>query len=181
MYNSPMASNSSQDYIGRTGKIMIVGAWILVLGLLTLFFTHWQERELNPNPAPEGRIADGSREVVLQRNRFGHYVAGGTINGRDVTFLLDTGATHISVPGDLAQDLGLTPGPAYAVSTANGTITVHGTSVDTLELGPIRLRDVRANINPYMQGNEVLLGMSALRDLEFSQRGDRLTLRQFFE
>lgn len=175
-----MTSNRSRDYIGRAGKFMIVGAWVLVLGLLTLFFTQWQAREFNPNQAPESRVTDGGREVVLQRNRYGHYVATGSINGRDVTFLLDTGATHISVPGGLAADLGLEPGPSYRVGTANGTITVRGTTVDTLTLGPIRLHQVRANINPYMDGDEVLLGMSALRDLEFSQRGDRLTLRQVF-
>lgn len=176
-----MNAPDPQDTVGRTGKFMIVGAWILVLGLLTLFFTQWQEREYNPNRDPQARLQDGQREVVLQRNRFGHYVASGSINGKDVTFLLDTGATHISVPGGLAQDLDLKPGPAYRVGTANGTITVRGTTVDSLSLGPIQLHDVRANINPYMEGDEVLLGMSALRNLEFSQRGDRLTLRQLFQ
>ena len=176
-----MSANRSQDYIGRTGKFMIIGAWILILGLLTLFFTQWQAREYNPNRDLRAQVENGNREVILQRNRYGHYVASGSINGHDVTFLLDTGATHISVPGDLARDLGLEPGPSYRVGTANGTITVRGTTVDTLSLGPIQLHDVRANINPYMEGDEVLLGMSALRNLEFSQRGDRLTLRQLFQ
>lgn len=178
MYNSTMASNRSQDYIGRTGKFMIVGAWALILGLLTLFFSHWQERDRNPNRELQARVDGASREVVLQRNRFGHYVATGSINGTPATFLLDTGATQISIPGGLAQDLNLKPGPAYDVSTANGTITVRGTRIATLALGPITLHDVRANINPYMDGDEVLLGMSALANLDFSQRGDRLTLRQ---
>lgn len=181
MYNRPMTSNRSQDYIGRAGKFMIVGAWILILGLLTLFFSQWHAREYNPNRSLEARTTGGAREVILQRNRFGHYVASGRINGKSVTFLLDTGATQISVPGSLARELGLEPGAAFRVSTANGTITVRATRVDTLALGPIQLHDVRANINPYMDGDEVLLGMSALRSLEFSQRGDELTLRQVFQ
>jgi aspartyl protease family protein len=41
------------------------------------------------------------------------------------------------------------------------------------------LQQVRASINPNMQGNEVLLGMSFLKHLEFTQRGDSLTLRQY--
>lgn len=181
MYNAQMNSQPPQDTIGRTGRVMIIAAWVLILILLTLFFSQWQSRERNPNRDPESRLVNGTREVVLQRNRFGHYVASGTINGAPVTFLLDTGATQISIPGDLAGKLGLQPGPAFSVSTANGTITVRGTRLDTLALGPIRLHDVRANINPYMDGDEVLLGMNALRNLDFSQRGDRLTLRQFPE
>jgi len=44
-------------------------------------------------------------------------------------------------------------------------------------IGAIVLRGVRASINPAMQGNTVLLGMSALQHIEFTQRGDSLTLR----
>lgn len=181
MYNAAMSSPPAQDTVGRAGKWMIIGAWILILALLTLFFSAWQERERNPNRDPEARITADAREVVLQRNRHGHYLASGNINGKPVTFLLDTGATQISVPGDLAHELGLKPGPAYQVGTANGTITVRGTQLDSVALGPIHMSDVRAHINPFMDGDEVLLGMSALRNLEFSQRGDQLTLRQFLE
>ncbi len=176
-----MIEHRSHDYIGRMAKFMIVGAWVLILALLTLFFSHWWEHERNPNRVLQTQIDGASRQVVLQRNRFGHYLATGAINGTPVTFLLDTGATQISIPGNLARDLGLKPGPAYGVSTANGTITVRGTWVPELSLGPIVLHDVRANINPYMDGDEVLLGMSALANLEFSQRGDRLTLKQMPE
>lgn len=176
-----MSSHGSQDFIGRAGKFMVVGAWIAILGLLTLFFAQWLEHERNPNRQLDARVQGATREVVLQRNRYGHYLASGSINGEPVTMLLDTGATQISVPGELAEQLDLEPGPAYRVSTANGTITVRGTRIDTLALGPIELRDVRAHINPYMAGDEVLLGMSALGNLEFSQRGERLTLRQILE
>ncbi len=176
-----MTGDRSQDYIGRSAKFMIIGAWILGLALLTLFFSYWQERDRNPNQELQVRVNSGSREVVLQRNRFGHYVATGAINGTPATFLLDTGSTQISIPDELARTMNLEPGPAYGVSTANGNITVRGTRIATLSLGPITLHDVRANINPYMGGDEVLLGMSALANLEFSQRGDRLTLRQILE
>jgi len=118
------------------------------------------------------------RELTLQRNRFGHYVASGNINDTPVVFLLDTGASDVSVPENLARQIGLKRGRPMMYQTANGTITVFATRLDKVDLGGIVLRQVRASINPNMQGNEVLLGMSFLKHLEFSQRGNTLVLRQ---
>ena len=47
-----------------------------------------------------------------------------------------------------------------------------------LQLGDIQLREVAALITPGMEGHEVLLGMSALKQLEFTQKGGTLVLRQ---
>jgi len=63
--------------------------------------------------------------------------------------------------------------------TANGTITVHNTTLATLSIGNITLSNVSASINPAMHDLEILLGMSALKDIEFTQRGDQLTLKQY--
>ena len=100
------------------------------------------------------------------------------INGRQVEFLLDTGATHVAVPASLAIDLGLTPGVPISYHTANGTVTGYTTIIDRVRLGNIELHDVRAGIMPDVSG-EILLGMAFLKDLEFSQRGETLTLRQY--
>jgi len=62
--------------------------------------------------------------------------------------------------------------------TANGIVEVRDTTIETLQLGSIRLSNIRASINPGMVGEEILLGMSALKDLEFTQRGSKLTLKQ---
>lgn len=161
------------------GKAMTTVAWLLALGLLSWIFAGLEERENNPNQyVATQRFDDGSKAITLQRNRSGHYVADGFINGERVSFLLDTGASDISVPGDLAEKLGLQRGPAQQYNTANGLITGYLTRLDSVRLGDIELRDVRASINPREQGDELLLGMSFLRDLEFSQRGDTLTIRQ---
>ena len=105
-------------------------------------------------------------------------MAGGTINGEDVTFLLDTGATQVAVPIEVAQRLGLQAGAAIIISTANGRATAHRTRLQRLQLGDIVLTDVDALIAPGMGGDDVLLGMSALKQLEFTQRGGTLLLRQ---
>lgn len=157
---------------------MLLVAWIGVLGLLTLVFGEWEEKQVNPNQVPvSAENPDGSIEVILQRNRQGHYVAGGTINGHPVTFLLDTGATDVVVPADIAKDAGLKRGPEARARTAAGVVRVFHTRIDTLRLGDIQLRDLPATINPHMEGVGVLLGMSALRHVEFRQTGSELILR----
>ncbi|MFQ5994253.1 MAG: TIGR02281 family clan AA aspartic protease [Acidiferrobacterales bacterium] len=166
--------NKSQ---GRLGKGMIYAAWLLALALLTWVFSGWLHEQRNPNREVRSFIQGGQATVVLERNRYGHYNAAGQINGEDVEFMLDTGATTVSVPAGLAQQLGLKKGPAIAATTANGTITTYLTRLDSVRLGTIELRDIRASINPHMRGHEVLLGMSFLKNLEFSQRGRALILK----
>ncbi len=164
----------------RFGAGMVIATWVAILALLTVLFGGWFERSLNPNADPQARLGvNGVREVVLMQNRGGHYVATGAINGRATTFMLDTGATDVSVPARLAERLGLERGSPRRARTANGTITVYDTRLDEVDLGGIVLRGVRASINPYMTGDdEVLLGMSFLRHLELVQRDRELTIRQ---
>jgi len=158
---------------------MTVLAWIVVLGLLSAFFSGWMEKLDNPNQQVRTALsADGVREVVLRQNRAGHYVANGAINGQPVTFLLDTGATTVSVPAGVAGRLGLKRGAPLRANTANGVVTTYSTRLEQVRLGNIELDSVRADINPHMQGEDVLLGMSFLRKLEFTQRGRELTIRQ---
>lgn len=162
------------------GLKMTIAMWVVLLSLLVMFFQSWQEKQYNPNHNPSLNSAtDGVRELTLQRNRYGHYVASGTINDVPVVFLLDTGASDISVPGELSQLIGLQRGRPMVYRTANGAIQVFATRLKKVDLGGIVLGNVRASINPNMQGNEVLLGMSFLKHLEFTQRGDELIIRQY--
>ncbi|MDP4916602.1 MAG: aspartyl protease family protein, partial [Haliea sp.] len=83
----------------RMGLAMQVLAWVVLLGLGVFYFNDVLERQLNPNQRLQTQYTeDGVREVVLQRNRLGHYVTSGEINGQPVTFLLDTGATGVAIP-----------------------------------------------------------------------------------
>ena len=162
----------------RAGKFMTYAAWLLLMVVLTFGFNNLIERQRNPNQDVANATGDdGTREVRLKRNRQGHYVATGTINGQTVEFFVDTGATSIAVPANVAQRLGLTPGRPVRVETANGTIVAYMTSLDSIALGNIVLNDVRAHITPQMFDDAVLLGMSFLKEVDFAQQGDTLTLK----
>jgi len=172
--------NFEQSQSKRIGVWMVAAMWIVLLWLLTLFFGRWYEQEYNPNQNVANVMTEGGvREVVLERNRYGHYVASGFINDKPVTFMLDTGATDISIPESLADDLGLKRGVILYFQTANGPATGYSTVLDSVAIGSIQLHDVRASINPNVKDLDVLLGMTFLKHLEFTQRGNILTLRQY--
>ncbi len=158
---------------------MLIAVWVMVLAALTLYFARQEEKQYNPNQNIEGKQSNGVVEVRLLRNKFGHYVSSGTINNVPVTFMLDTGATQVAIPAHLGTSLGLKRGNRFPVMTANGQVTVWSTTIKELKIGPITLSNVRAALNPGMQGQEILLGMSALKTLDFSQSGRELTLKQY--
>ena len=158
---------------------MLIASFALGLAVLTWFFDGVLYNQANPNRNPQYMVTDrGIREVVLERNRQGHYVAGGTVNNVPVTFLLDTGATDVAIPANVAEAAGLDAGYVSQATTANGVITVYSTRVERIVLGNIEFTDIRASITPSMPGDTILLGMSALQEVEFTQRGSTLTLRQ---
>jgi aspartyl protease family protein len=156
------------------GRGMALVASLLLLGVLWLYFGHAIEARDNPNR--DLAVAPGT-ELVLKRGGNGHYQFPGEINGHRVRFLLDTGATLVSVPARLAGELGLVPGARQVSVTANGNVDTRATRIDTLAFGPFVVRNVPASLNPGMADDQILLGMSVLQHLEFTQRGDTLILR----
>ena len=168
------------DETQRTGRYMLILAWVGGLALLTVIFQDLLETRINPNANPVVQQGgDGRKQVVLDRNAQGHYVATGQINGLPVTFLLDTGATDVAIPEDLAERLRLARLNGGISQTANGPVAVWQTLLDSVTLGSLSLADVRASILPSMRGSDkVLLGMSFLKQVEFSQRDGQLILQQ---
>jgi aspartyl protease family protein len=157
------------------GKLMLTVAWLLIMGGLYWYFSDREARETNPNTARALNLQRG--EVTLARNRAGHYVADGEINGRRVTFLLDTGATWVALPLALGRELGLKRGAAITLQTANGPAAGYETRLDRVRLGSLELTDVGAVMSDGLDADVVLLGMSFLKRVEFTQRDGQLILR----
>ena len=163
----------------RIGLFMQVMAWVALIVLGVFFFGDLLDKQYNPNQSLQTSYGEQMKEVVLQRNRYGHYVTSGAINGQPVTFLLDTGATGVAIPEAVARGLGLRRGRAFVTQTANGTTTSYAATLEHVSVGGIALENVPAGITPGLQSDQVLLGMSFLKHIEFTQRGDTLILRQY--
>lgn len=158
----------------RTASIYIV-IWSLIFGVIWIGMTGALDHRENPNRTVSA--AHGQHALILKRNLDGHYLVDGTINGVPVRFMLDTGATRVSIPGPLARRIGLKPGKLGYASTANGTVVVYDTIISDLTFGPFYFSDVSANMGDGMEGNHVLLGMNVLKRLLMIQHGGNLELR----
>jgi aspartyl protease family protein len=170
---------TEDDSTNKIGKLFVWLAWIIAIALLMFVFEDVLNQQFNPNSQPEMSLnSSGKAEVVLKQNRQGHYVTQGNINEASVTFLLDTGATQVSIPAHIADKLQLESYGSYSVQTANGKVTVYKTKIDQLSIGNLFLYNVAAHINPAMKNDEILLGMSALKQLDFQQTGKQLILRE---
>ena len=162
----------------RLGHKFIIAMWIGVMIMVFFLIDDVLKNDYNPNQRVLTDKVEEQRVVTLKRNRYGHYVAQGNINNHAVTFLLDTGASDISIPDKIAKKLKLKYGQERRYQTANGIIVGNLTTLKSVSIGKIKLKNVRASINPKMDNDEILLGMSFLKFIEFTQRGDTLILRQ---
>ena len=152
-------------------------AWIAVIGMmigLTAFYQALTQR----SSGIVRSVEDGSRAlVVLQRERSGHYLAEGEINGNPVMFLVDTGATDVAVSEKAARAMGLEFGPRIRVMTAAGPVKAWVTRLDHVRLGSLELTNVRATITPGLD-DAALLGMSFLKHFSLRQEGDQLMIER---
>jgi aspartyl protease family protein len=119
----------------------------------------------------------GGRQIVLSAESGGHFFSSGTINGKTVRFLVDTGATNVSMSQEDADRIGIDykNGPRGLTRTANGVIPVYGTNLTSVRVGDVVVYNVDATIVPG-QMSHVLLGNSFLTRFQMRRDNDKLTL-----
>lgn len=138
------------------------------------------------------RLAIGERAValgqeaaggalMLKADNEGHFLTEGTVNGASVRFLVDTGATLVSLAAGDAVRAGILyrKGEPMNVMTANGVAQVWRVKVGVLKLGDITLHNVDAAVHSSSLPI-ALLGMSFLNRMEMKRDGDTMTLRKRF-
>lgn len=163
----------------KYGKTFAIIAWLILMVLLFMFFQDTINKQLNPNQQLHSVLGSkGETRTVLIRNKSGHYVGTALLNNMPVNFMLDTGATTLAIDTATAKQLNLPIGQAIMVNTANGVAQAYQSKVNSLQLGDIILYNIAAVIVPNLGSSEILLGMSALKQLEFHQQDNQLTLIQ---
>ena len=131
----------------------------------------------------ESPALTGSRQsVTLAPDSRGHYIADGMVNGTHVRFLVDTGATMVSLPAAEAMRLGIDyrKGVRGRSQTANGVTTVWRVMLDSVTLGDITILNVEGVIHESAGLDVALLGMSFLSRTEMRREGSNLTLVKRF-
>ena len=134
----------------------------------------------------EHALSSASRDaaqsaVTLTADGRGHFVTTGTVNGSSMRFVVDTGATLVSLGAADAARAGLDyrKGEPGMAMTANGVAQVWRVKLTSLQVGDITLHDVDAAV--HAQDLPLgLLGMSFLNRMEMKRDGDTMTLRKRF-
>lgn len=129
---------------------------------------------------PNAPAQSGARMVSIGRDHRGHFQANGRVDGRSISFMVDTGASVIALTERDADRLGIRPmRGAYtaSVSTANGVVRAAPVMLNSVDIGGLVVRDVRALVVPGGALNENLLGLSYLTRLKrFEYSNNRLLL-----
>ncbi len=153
--------------MGRLGTLFLhAGIW---LGLGLVIYVIFLRQEY-----PSAQVI-GADAVELRRAGDGHYHIDGGIQGAPVRFLIDTGASTVSISRQLAARIHLDCELITNFRTANGVVQGCTTRVATLDFGPFRIHDISVAILPDLS-SEALLGMNALRQVRMEQEADRLRL-----
>ena len=140
-----------------------------------------QRRTLRLGAAParvgRGEAAAGAGSaIVLPMGTGGHFSAAGSINGKPVNFLVDTGATSVALSQSEANRIGLEwkrgrPGLSH---TANGTVPTYSINLTSVRVGDVEISNVAAVVLP-SDMPQVLLGNSFLN--RFNMRRDSDVMR----
>lgn len=155
------------------GTFKVVTIWLLVAAAVFLGVQWWR------HDAQRTRFQLRGEVVELQRGRDGHYHWPGSVNGRAVDFLVDTGATGTAIPSSLARELNLQALGAVRSQTAGGSAVGEVVVADLALQGGVRIDRLRLVALPAL-GERPLLGMDVLGRLHWQQVDGvlRIDLRQ---
>jgi aspartyl protease family protein len=122
---------------------------------------------------------NGPASAVLTADARGHFLTTGNINGKTVRFLVDTGASMVSMGAGDARRIGIdaSKGQMGQAQTANGVTQVSLVKLDTVRIGDIVLNNVDATVHQ-QDMPIVLLGMSFLNRMDVQQNGETMTLKK---
>jgi aspartyl protease family protein len=136
---------------------------------------------LNQSIAGNFKKPDRSR-LKIYPDSLGMYVVKGEINGQVTRFLVDTGATFVTLSGDKAARLkiDLSNATRSTAQTASAIVNVLQIQLNSVSIGSIELRQVEAMVIPGNQPFEVLLGNSFLQHTKMGKAGSVLEIEKRF-
>jgi len=122
-----------------------------------------------------------SSAYQISANPQGMYIAQGSINNTPMGFIVDTGATMVSMNEDHAERLGINAkrdGQEVNIKTASAVVKGYKVKLKSVKVGEIQIRDVDATVLMSKQPDMILLGMSFLKNLRVNHSGSVMTLEK---
>jgi aspartyl protease family protein len=122
-----------------------------------------------------------SRTISIPRGANGHFSVDGRVDGRRLSFLVDTGASTIALRESDAARLGIHPARreyTTRVATANGSLMAAPIELNRVEIGDLIVRNVSAMVLPDEALGQNLLGMSFLSQVHWQYQSGKLVLEQ---
>jgi aspartyl protease family protein len=161
----------------RSGYLGMLAAGLLLVGQLAQQAER-SDAALLMGSRPKLSVVGG--ETVIPMASDGHFWADALVNGAEVRFLIDTGATMTGMSKDAARDAGINPDPGempLQLTTANGTIAATVGRASELSFGSITASNLAVAIPRDLDDDTNVIGMNLLSQLEsWRLEGDRLIL-----
>lgn len=172
---TPSETTSQATGLTRGLKLAPLGIilfWVLIMGGLYLAMNHYLK------PRQPEVSANGS--LVIPRARDGHFYAQGMVNGQPVQFLVDTGASLVTVSEAFARQAQLPQGEPATFNTANGELRGRIVAGMSVSVGPVRVSNLRIGVGLVGQAGAgyALLGQSFLSKFDVLLQKDQLVLSQ---
>lgn len=145
--------------------------WVMIFAILFVVFAYRDDLNIAWNRlvsewGPERtQVVGGTLRI---RPQDGHYFVTAQVNGRDLRFMIDTGATVTAIGSEDATAVGVVPsefGFPVVIQTANGSIQARRATADRLVVGPIERTGMTVIVSPTF-GNLNVLGMNFLSELK---------------
>jgi aspartyl protease family protein len=128
-----------------------------------------------------GFASQGKGNVTLYPDRGGHFFVDGLVNGTNVRFMVDTGATVVAMSSAVANRIGIDyrkHGQPGMASTPAGYVKTYNIMLGTVQVGGITLHNVAGSVIEGNHPREALLGMSFLGHLDMKRDGEKMELSE---
>ncbi len=152
------------------GFLIVLTIWIAIFTTAYLYFDNRMEPRVSV-----AKIDLQQGKVVIPRSWDGHYYVQGSINGYPVRFLVDTGASVVSVGAEFARLANLPKGRPASFATAGGVVQGEMVFNQIIEAGGIEINGLHVSVG--LHGDVALLGQNFLRKIDVIQTNDTMTLR----
>jgi aspartyl protease family protein len=168
---SKIGNSPASSAVLKWGHVALVAFWLVVMGVLYVGMTYYMK--------PKPMIVTAAGDLKIPRARDGHFYVEGTVNGRPITFLVDTGASSIFVSESFARGAGLHGGEPTTFGTANGALAGRMVKDVEVSVGPLSVSALRVGIG--MRGgpeDHGLLGQNFLSRFRVSITGGEMVLQR---